>query len=116
MLYFPLLSRRLFQTLLSLSISGIVYKGANQQGLKIGDKVHQFSGIIPESSSAPFEIYRQKTSSTSAKLDMIGRVTHKVQVRRGLDSSSMSRIKNRTEEAERERNSRKYFPSPILRS
>jgi hypothetical protein len=93
-------------------ISGIVCTDANQQGLKIGDKVHQFSGIIPESSSAPFEIYRQKTSSTSSKLDMIGRVTHKVQVRRGLDSSSMNRIKNRTEEAERERNSRKYFLFP----
>jgi hypothetical protein len=77
------------------------------KGLQIGQHVHKFSGIVPEAQSSPFEIYRQKTSSSTPKLDLLGRVTHKIQVRRGLDSSSMERIKNRTEEAERERNSRK---------
>ena|SRR5947207_1607475 len=77
------------------------------KGLEIGRQLHKFSGIVPEAQSSPFEIYRQKKSSSNPKLDLLGRVTHKIQVRRGLDSSSMERIKNRTEEAERERNSRK---------
>jgi hypothetical protein len=83
---------------------------ANQKGLKIGDQEHKFSGVVPESANCPFEIYRTKNTSSTPKLDLIGKVTHKIQVRRGLDSSSMERIKNRTEEAERERHSRKYFP------
>ena len=78
------------------------------QGLQIGDKVHKFSAIAPETQSSPLEIYRQKTSSLNPKLDLLGRVTHKIQVRRGLDKGSMDRIKNRTEEAERERHSRKF--------
>jgi hypothetical protein len=78
------------------------------QCIQIGDQVHKFSNIVPEAQSSPFEVYRHKHSSSSPKIDLLGRVTHKIQVRRGLDSSSMERIKNRTEEAERERNSRKY--------
>src|SRR5271155_803159 len=82
----------------------------DMQCLQIGDQVHKFSNIVPEAHSSPFEVYRQKHSSSSTpKIDLLGRVTHKCQVRRGLDSSSMERIKNRTEEAERERNSRKYL-------
>lgn len=84
------------------------------QGLKIGHEVHKF-GIVPEAQSSPFEIYCQKKSSSNPKLDLLGKITHKIQVRRGLDSSSMERIKNRTEEAERERNSRKFIP-PYTRS
>jgi len=79
--------------------------------LKVGDQLHKFSGVVPE--AAPFEIYRQKqngNSSGNEKLSLVGRVSHKIQIRRGLDTSSMERIKNRTEEAERERQSRKYFP------
>lgn len=78
------------------------------KGLQIGEQVHKFSGVVPEAQSSPFEVYRQKKASSGNKIDIVGRVTHKIQVRRGLDSSSMERIKNRTEEAERERNSRKY--------
>src|SRR5271170_3774971 len=82
----------------------------DMQCLQIGDQVHKFSNIVPEAHSSPFEVYRHKNSSSSSpKIDLLGRVTHKIQVRRGLDSSSMERIKNRTEEAERERNSRKYL-------
>ena len=79
----------------------------------MGAQIHKFSGIVPE--AAPFEIYKQKQSaSTSAgngNLSLVGRVSHKIQIRRGLDTSSMERIKNRTEEAQRERQSRKYLPS-----
>jgi hypothetical protein len=81
---------------------------ADWKCLQIGGQLHKFSGVVPESSSSPFEVYRHKKSSSNPKLDFLGRVTHKIQVRRGLDTSSMERIKNRTEEAERERNSRKY--------
>jgi hypothetical protein len=96
-------------------LSTITHKLIYQQGLKIGNDIHKFSGIVPEAQSSPFEIYCQQKSSSIPKLDLLGRVTHKIQVRRGLDSSSMERIKNRTEEAERERNSRKYIP-PHLKS
>jgi hypothetical protein len=86
----------------------------DMQCLQIGDQVHKFSNIVPEAHSSPFEVYRHKHSSSSTpKIDLLGRVTHKCQVRRGLDSSSMERIKNRTEEAERERNSRKYLFPPL---
>lgn len=91
-------------------LSDITYKLIYQQGLKIGNDIHKFSGIVPEAQSSPFEIYCQQKSSSNSKLDLLGRVTHKIQVRRGLDFSSMERIKNRTEEVERERNSRKYIP------
>jgi len=73
----------------------------------VGDKVHKFSGVTPEAAGSPLEIYRCKSASTKPKLDLLGRVTHKIQVRRGLDVTSMGRIKQRTEEAERERTSRK---------
>src|SRR2546423_10035759 len=82
-----------------------LWKKAHYQGqLIIADNVHRISGVVPE--TGPFEVYRHKNSSTHPKLDILGRVTHKIEVRRVIDNTSIQRIKSRTEEAERERNSR----------